>query len=36
MGQSGLKLQLDAPKDIVDDPTLEVKRLEAFVSIANE
>jgi len=30
MGKSGLKLQLDAPKDIVDDPTLEVKRLEAF------
>ena len=36
MGKSGLKLQLDAPKDIVDDPTLEVKRLEAFVSIASE
>lgn len=31
MGKSGLKLQLDAPRDIVDDPTLEVRRLEAFV-----
>ena len=32
MGKSGLKLQLDAPKEIIDDPTLEVRRLEAFVS----
>lgn len=32
MGKSGLKLKLDAPQAIVDDPTLEVKRLEAFVS----
>ena len=34
MGQSGLKLKLDAPQAIVDDPTLEVKRLEAFVSVS--
>ena len=32
MGKSGLKMKLDAPQDIVDDPTLEVKRLKAFVS----
>eukprot|EP00794_Sanderia_malayensis_P003223 gene3223-3701_t len=30
MGKSGLNMKLDAPQDVVDDPTMEIKRLFAF------
>ena len=32
MGKSGLKMKLDAPQDIVDDPTMEIRRLRSYVS----
>lgn len=30
MGKSGLKMKLDAPQDIVDDPTMEIRRLRSY------
>ncbi len=32
MGKSGLKMKLDAPQDVINDPTMEIKRMHAFVS----
>ena len=33
MGKSGLKMKLDAPQDVINDPTMEIKRMHAFVSV---
>ena len=33
MGNKALKMQLDAPQAIIDDPTLEIRRLGSFVSM---